>query len=325
MIRQERGKLTWLADEPLPMSGVVGRFAHRLRQMAKVRGWRKRDNLVLFATIVVLLVASPLRFALLLARPLLAIAGLGNNWARWQRWLSSVDRTVLFDCVVKSRNGLLKLRAHNPDLFYAFGDSEKSVREVFVAEEGEIVVDVGAYIGSYTIRASRLVGNTGKVIAIEAEPSNFDALLFNLRLNQADNVIPLNLAAWDKETVLDLRISKHSAAHSLVWAYLPKDSSQSIKVKARHLDQILENLGIEEVDWVKMDVEGAEVELLRGMEKIISKSPNLKILIEAHMDETKEECLPILRKNGFEFRLLDYFHVFAYPIVSLEGTTGNNG
>jgi FkbM family methyltransferase len=223
-------------------------------------------------------------------------------------WLDSVSYCPIFDCIVRGSDGLFRLRQGIDTCAIAYWGREEAIREIFTPNEGEIILDVGAHIGRYAIRASRLIDGQGKVIAIEAEPSNFEALVFNLKLNQIDNVIPLNLAAWDKEATLDLHFTALSTAHSLVFP-----GSKSTKVIARPLDKVLEELGIEKVDWLKIDVEGAEVEVLLGLEKTIRCSPNLKLLVEVHTKETKEQCLTIINKRGYEVQEIQR-HLIAFPI-----------
>jgi len=76
---------------------------------------------------------------------------------------------------------------------------------------------------------------------------------------------------------------------------------QKIEVEARTIDSILKQLNVAEVDWVKIDVEGAEVEVLEGMRELIKRSPRLKILIEVR-EENRKRVDEILR--GFKKKIL---------------------
>ena len=76
---------------------------------------------------------------------------------------------------------------------------EQDIIDRFIPNERDIVVDVGAHIGLYTIIASKRVGPNGKVIAIEADPSNFEMLNRNIQLNNLTNVLALNYAVYSKE------------------------------------------------------------------------------------------------------------------------------
>ena len=70
---------------------------------------------------------------------------------------------------------------------------------VYEFSKEDALLDVGAHIGPYTLIASRCVGLNGKVVAIEADPANFDILNRNIQLNILTNVIALNYAAYSKE------------------------------------------------------------------------------------------------------------------------------
>lgn len=291
----------------------MGEFFCELRAIANYRGWRAKDKLILLLTAFIHLILFPVRFMKVAFRsslsgtdtlqkarqsPLMKVAG----------WLDSIGLCPILDCVVEGSEGLIRLRRQVDVCMAANWAREELIPEIFVPKEGEVVLDVGAHLGRYTLRASRLVGDKGKVIAVEAEPSNFEALLSNLKLNEVNNVVPLGLAAWDQETTLEIYIQASSTSHSLV-----SSGAKSIKVKARPLDKVLEELGIEKIDWLKIDVEGAEVEVLRGLEKTISHNPNLKILVEVHSPEALEQCLSLLEKPGYEIRGVQR-HLFAKPI-----------
>jgi len=282
-----------------------------IKKVATLRGWRTRDYVTLLVTLSIYVIASPFRFILFIAHPLFAILGIETKWREWHRWVNLIGRRPVFDCVVSTADGLFKLRRSIDHLGTAWTMlDEQPASYMFQPEDGETVLDVGANIGLYTVRASRLVGSQGKVIAIEAEPANFDALLLNLKLNQTNNVIPLNLAAWNRETMLDLHLFDCVQSHSLV--SIPEEAHlRTIRVEARPLDRVLEELGVESVDWVKIDVEGAEVEVLQGLEKTMSRSPNLKLLVEVHTNETAEKCLSLLKKRGYEIRWIDGNHLFV--------------
>jgi FkbM family methyltransferase len=137
-------------------------------------------------------------------------------------------------------------------LSYAFGrPSELNLLKFFNPKKGWTVVDAGAFIGWYTLIASKRVGVEGKVVAIEPEPRNFSILLKNIRDNGLRNVIPLNLALSDKDGYELLSINPSPAGHSIV-----SSSSQRILVKARKIDTLLTELNIERVDLFKIDEEG---------------------------------------------------------------------
>ena len=90
---------------------------------------------------------------------------------------------------------------------------EDDIIENFQPKRGEIVVDVGAHYGRYTLIAAKRVGPKGKVIAIEADPKNFDMLNKNIKLNElSEHVIPLNYAASSNKSKVKLSIPEKESS-----------------------------------------------------------------------------------------------------------------
>ena len=186
---------------------------------------------------------------------------------------------------------------------------EDDIIEQFHPLEGDIVVDVGAHIGKYTIIASKRVGTTGKVIAIEAHPGNHEILNSNIKLNRLTNVISLNYAVYSKETIIKLFLPDEKSNHTIYNTLIQtraKDEEKFVEVNADTLDNLLQRNGISnaEVNWLKIDVEGAELEVLKGAQAIISNSKRIALLIEVHnIEQGKNLYMPImdlLQKYNFK-------------------------
>jgi FkbM family methyltransferase len=161
----------------------------------------------------------------------------------------------------------------------------------FTPKEGDIVVDVGAHIGPYTIIASKRVGSGGKVVSIEADPENFDLLSRNIQLNRLSNVLALNYAAYSEEKKIKLYLPSSGeespyTKYNTIMSDRARDNEESVEVSANTLDYLLLSKNMikqeEEVNWIKIDVEGAEYEVLKGAKDILSKSSNITLLIEIH-------------------------------------------
>jgi len=164
---------------------------------------------------------------------------------------------------------------------------EDEIIEHFTPKQGDIVVDIGAHIGRYTIIASKQVGTNGKVVAIEAHPGNFEMLNRNIKLNQLTNVIPLNYAVYSKETKIKLYLPEEESGNTIYNTIISdraRNEEKFVDVNANTLDYLLQSKGIkqEEVNWIKIDVEGAEFEVLKGATNILSKSRDIALLIEIH-------------------------------------------
>ncbi|MFC2017868.1 FkbM family methyltransferase [Chloroflexota bacterium] len=145
-----------------------------------------------------------------------------------------------------------------------------------IAKPGTCILDCGAYIGYYTVQGSKLVGEYGKVIAIEPHPANFKLLQQNVATNNCHNVIMHQVALSDTADITPFFINKRdSTAHSLH----PRDSrnsSGSLSVETMRGDDICKG---EVVNLIKIDVEGAELAVLKGMENILAQE-QLALFIE---------------------------------------------
>jgi FkbM family methyltransferase len=175
----------------------------------------------------------------------------------------------------------------NKDDFKIMTIHEDDIIKRFTPKEGDIVIDIGAHIGLYTIISSKRVGANGKVVAIEADPSNFEMLNSNIKLNQLTNVIPLNYAVHSKETKVKLYLPGGESGFTKYNTIMPNwinAQEKFVEVNANTLDYLLQlnEIRQEEVNWIKIDVEGAEFEVLKGATNVLSKSKDIAILMELH-------------------------------------------
>jgi FkbM family methyltransferase len=171
----------------------------------------------------------------------------------------------------------------------------------FTPKEGDIVIDIGAHIGLYTITSSKQVGNTGKVVAIEADPDNFELLKRNIALNNLTNVLPLNYAVFSTKTRIKLYEQSASAKYNSVILARARTENY-VEVNADTLDSILEQNGINQVNWIKIDVEGAEFEVLKGSTETLSRE-NISLLIEIHNIEDPhhyDNIVDFLKYHNYE-------------------------
>jgi FkbM family methyltransferase len=168
---------------------------------------------------------------------------------------------------------------------------EDEIIEHFSPKDGDMVVDVGAHIGRYTIISSKRVGFKGRVVAIEAHPDNFEILNRNIQVNKLTNVIPLNYAVSSKQTKLKLYLPVERSGFTIyntIMVNRTASEAKFIEVNANTLDNLLlqqqQQSGISHADinWIKIDVEGAEFEVLKGATSILSKSKDIALLIEVH-------------------------------------------
>ena len=128
-----------------------------------------------------------------------------------------------------------------------------------------VFLDVGAHIGRYTILVAKRAKD-GLVIAVEPNPENYRILRKNVELNELNNVVALNVAAWNKDCELKMYVGTTGSSHSLIKNY----GLGSFIVKARVLDDILlYELKVKKLNCVKIDVEGAELKVLEGLRRTL--------------------------------------------------------
>jgi len=157
-----------------------------------------------------------------------------------------------------------------------FNDPEFALLER-VVRPGMTVVDVGANVGCYTLVLSSLVGEKGWVMAFEPEPENAAMLRRNVEENGIRNVHIEERAVSDQSGTATLALSPRACGEHRLAAH--ENDSPTIPVPVTTLDEALEPFA-GRVDVVKMDVQGAEFAVLRGMKKTIEASPTLCLLVE---------------------------------------------
>jgi len=189
-----------------------------------------------------------------------------------------------------------------PNMRIVLPDLETCVKGYLARYEirmGDVVVDGGAYTGTFAMIAANMVGDEGKVIAFEPDTENHKRLLANIKLNGLKNVIVIPKGLWSSDTKLPFR-DAHDPGSSFIFDEPGGDSIIDLPVVS--LDRELERLGIEKVDFIKMDVEGAEVEAIKGAKNILAKSDAKLAIASYHIvggRETSFELEKLLGNMGY--------------------------
>lgn len=144
------------------------------------------------------------------------------------------------------------------DILLADPDAYDAQELAYLSEHlkaGDVFLDLGAYIGLYSLVAGSAVGPDGRVVAVEADPVNFRRLCGNLQHNKATNVIPVCIGVSDAEETLrlNLNIYGNRGKNSFLMPY-----PEGLEVGCKPLQGLLNELNITEVAGVKMDIEGFE-------------------------------------------------------------------
>ncbi len=170
-----------------------------------------------------------------------------------------------------------------------------------IIKSGDVVVDVGSNIGIHTIYLSKLVGKSGKVYSFEPEPNNFALLKKNIEFNKCDNVIIEHKAISNKTGKIKLLISNNMAGHRIS----NSDSQENtIIIDCVSLDDYFKN-HYQKIDFIKIDAEGFDGNVIQGGQKIFTESKNLNMLTEFHSallknsDMSPKQFIELIEKNNF--------------------------
>lgn len=176
------------------------------------------------------------------------------------------------------------------------GNYEYEKRVIFerTITAGSVVFDIGAHVGFYTLLASVLVGPEGKVIAFEPSPRNLVFLKDHLHLNQITNASLIEAAVADSSGGARFEESDQSDFTGHI------STAGEIEVRAVSLDELIQSGEIPMPNYVKIDVEGAELLVLRGATSIMRHaSPTL--FLSTHGRAVHDECCTLL--ESLDYRL----------------------
>jgi FkbM family methyltransferase len=202
----------------------------------------------------------------------------------------------------------LRINLGGSALAYVTGRAEPTVQDTLVSvlRPGDVVYDVGANIGFFTMLCARLVGPDGRVYAFEPMPANAAALRHNLALNGFQNVEVVEAAASDADGTATLLVSRWSAFHRLEGEGFRSRNWQdeaTMEVQTVRLDEFAAQDGVRAPNLVKVDVEGAEADVIRGAEGLVRGDAKPLVLCELHGGN--REYVELLESLGYTVRSVD--------------------
>jgi FkbM family methyltransferase len=184
----------------------------------------------------------------------------------------------------------------NEGLFnLSLGSSFEPLETEIVKKEiknGNVVVDIGANIGYYTLIFANLVGKEGKVFAFEPSPDNFALLQKNIEINNYQNVKLEQIAVSNKSGKTKLYLTVNPGDNRI---YDLHDNSNSLEVVTIRMDDYFSSYD-GKIDFIKMDIQGAEWAAIQGMPLLLKKNKNIKILTEF--------CPPLIK--GFKIEPAEF-------------------
>jgi len=215
----------------------------------------------------------------------------------------------------------LKFNAGGGRVGYALGTWEPEVQTAFasILHPGQVVYDVGAASGFFAVIAARAVGAAGQVVAFEPMPTSADRLRHNIALNQFNNARVLELALGESGGAAKLAPGMDDDQASVNRSGDADQPAEAIDVRVTTIDDLVDKGALPPPDIVKMDIEGAEVEALRGAERTLSERRPV-LLIESH--NRWNELEPLLSAHQYQYRVVEEngelsspepIHILALP------------
>jgi FkbM family methyltransferase len=196
------------------------------------------------------------------------------------------------------------VRAFTDDLYAVLPGREEDVNELILSSlhKGDVFLDIGANIGYYSVLAARIVGTEGEVISVEPTPATAVVLNANLKLNGLKNVTVIQKAAWNRSGYLSYYIPKGFFG----WASIqkPAGNAQKLEVETFCLDDLP---SIRKVNFIKIDAEGAEYQILQGATKTLDKAQ----FVVLEVSENETEMTRLLIKKGFSVRKMKFSTYFV--------------
>lgn len=246
---------------------------------------------------------------------------LRDNFKTIDRLVRNSSQILLADTVYEEDG--CRWTVVGPESFDILRSEPWMPRFLHVEERG-IFLDVGAHFGKYTIPVAK---KAEKVISVEAAPKTFRVLKGNIKLNHLKNVDAVNLAAWNKSDHLQFFVKTYAGTNSL--KHSGSHVERTIMVRAEKLDKILDALKIDWVDWVKVDVEGAELEALEGLSEHLAKC-RPRLIVEVWYENTRE-FRAFLRKFNYGFKHIltespyaDYYFCWPMGVISSVNRQGES-
>ena len=196
---------------------------------------------------------------------------------------------------------ILRTRAWQPEIWDSLSPA---------LAEGGVFLDVGAHIGYFSMKAAPKVGKTGRVVAFEPNPETLELLRGNVTANHASNVTVMPVACTDKERTLTLYASpiENTGASSLSRdnaAISANAGARAYTTRGRPIDDVVNELNLARVDAIKIDVEGAELSVLRGAFQTLKRF-HPKLVLEvipsqlAAFQSTPEDLTKLLKEAGYD-------------------------
>lgn len=182
---------------------------------------------------------------------------------------------------------------------YILGTQEVYKTDAFVSHfrEGDILFDIGAHVGYFSAIAASINGGSGEIFAFEPRPMNIKFFRKHMKANNFSHVMLFEAAVGDCEKEVGFDPGRGSATGHVC-------TDGKMKVKQVWIDKMIKDGLIPTPDFVKIDVEGAEIDVLRGLADVITQR-HPKILIATHNHECHSFVLEFLENHNYKLEVLN--------------------
>src|SRR5580658_5424934 len=192
-------------------------------------------------------------------------------------------------------------------LIYFQGASEPGTANFIkqFLKPGMVFVDVGAHLGEYTILAASILEASGYVHAFEARPDTFEILVRNIELNKAQSIAARPYAVWCEEGFCEFARTADPSVSALRPGGNDAEDRSLIRVPTVTLDRYFADPGVSKPNLIKIDVEGAELQVLKGARSLLSSPESPLLIVEygrintAAFGYRSEEVCKFLRELGY--------------------------
>jgi FkbM family methyltransferase len=246
-------------------------------------------------------------------RSLRSLPGIGNMIHRLSHRLLPAEEKIWARIEGGPAKGLWLELNPRTGQNYVRGDAEHAVQKILEARlrPGMVFYDLGANIGLFTLLAARLVGVEGTVFSFEPDPVVAARLRRNVERNRFSNVRVVEAGVWSSNGKADFVTADSSSPDRGVGRFVTGESGASgTPIPCVTLDDFAKNSLAP--DAIKCDVEGAEVEALRGAEMLL-RTHRPWIVCEMHSESNEQRSREFLLRLGYRVDSVDTNHVLAVP------------
>ena len=195
-------------------------------------------------------------------------------------------------------------------IFKIYEPNQTEIVKKYV-RKGDIVIDIGAHVGYYTLLMAQLVGKNGKVYSFEPDPVNFQLLKKSVEINGFENVVLIQKAVSNITDKVKLFLGDDDSAINRIYDAKLGDAKESIDVDSVTIDEYFKE-NDELINFIKLDSEGSEVKIINGMKQFLSRNKKLVMMTEffpfliKKSGDEPNHYLKSLEKSGFSlYNILD--------------------